>query len=189
MRRAPKIDFVDHDKREFARVEVAFDALVQPLDAERANNVREIIRSRPSVWTPANESTLRDIANSGSVGPESLLAQAVLELSEQIVQLRSRVLEADAPVKAATIQQISGGGGQLECGMALTKGDRLEVLFQDGEDGIPPIRALIEIVHNSTKAQGAGFRYDAIHPHDEKILMRMIYQLQRQALRRQRSDY
>lgn len=186
MRRSPRIDYVDHDKREFARVEVGFSALVQPVDPARAEQLRDIIRSRPSVWAPTNESSLRDLAHTGSVGPESMLAQAVLELSAQIVRLRSRVLESEAPVLAATIQQISGGGGQLECDMALSKGDRLEVMFQDSDDGIPPIRALIEIVHNSTKAVGVGFRYDVIHPHDEKLLMRMIYQLQRQALRHQR---
>lgn len=167
-------------EREFARIEVRLGALVQPLDEPRAEALRREILARQTVWAPGNETALRDMAASGQAGPESLLAQAILELAEQIARLQAKVLGPPEPVKRATIVQLSGGGGRLTSPLPLERGERLELRL-DGEE-VHPIRMLIRVVHDHG-ADGHGFVFEAIHPRDQDRLVRLIYGLQRQGLR------
>ncbi len=175
----------DHvDKREFARIQARVGAKIQPLDGPRAERLRQELCIGASVWAPTNDNSIRELANGGAIGPEAILAQAVLELTAQVVRLHEQ-LDGNAPVKTGWISQLSGGGGRLECDFGVDMGDQLEMRFTDDEgDDIPPIRALIEIVHKVPGEESCGFRFSAIHPHDQKLLMGLIYRIQRRELRR-----
>jgi hypothetical protein len=173
------------EQREFARIDVSFRATLRPLDAERAAELGEQILGRPSVWAPANEPTLRELATGGAVDAPAVLAQAVLELCEQVVHLRGRLAEpAGAAGKRATLLQLSGGGGLFVCDLALEEDDLFELRLDDGE--APPIQALGRVIHRGGPPGARGFRFEAIHPRDHELLMRVIYRVQRQALRRGR---
>ncbi len=172
------------NRREFARIDVSLCTRFRCLDEAEAEALTETLLARPSVWAPANESRLRDLASSTAAGTEGVLAQALLDLAGEIVQLRSRVLDAGGPMPSGTIVQISGGGGQLASPIDLDLHQLLELRFDDPAQCLPPIRALARIVHRRvTEVDAYGFRFEAIHPQDQDRLIRYIYQLQRQAIR------
>ena len=126
-----------------------------------------------------------------------MLARAVLELSEQVVRLRSRVFSTADSTLPATIVQLCGGGGQLTCPTSFPSGQLLELTLQDDDDGTPPVRAIVEIIHQQGVAHirggvevlhGQGFRLAVIHDLDQDRLMRLIYSLQRRAIHAAHTD-
>jgi hypothetical protein len=170
------------DQREFARIEVAYRLSILPLDDASAAKLREQIATRPSVWALRDELSLREIVDR-TRGTEALLAQAILDLSAQIVHLRRQLpASSGAPVWSATLRQVSGGGGMIEAEVPLDIGDLFELRFIDGDDEVPHFVALARIIDR--RAAGRfGFRFEAIHPRDQEALIRLIYALQRRALR------
>lgn len=169
-------------EREFARIAVAFQASILPVD-EDLDARRELILRAPSVWSPSNENALREMVAGDSGEANSRLAQAILDLSAQLVRLQTRMEAGGRAMTDVRVIEISGGGGQIEAPLPLQVGDRLEMRFDTTDEAVPPIRALIEILHTKGEGQAFGFRFDALHPADQDRLIRWIYQLQRVALR------
>jgi len=172
------------EEREFARIGVEISARVQPLDESRAARLAERVKSLSSVWVPTDESTLRDMAAGSVPANEALLARAMLELVDRLACLEDRLRETEGPVKPAVVSQLSGGGGLLACPLAFSVGDPFEIQLCSNADGVPPILALGRIVHRSAGEPTSGFRFEAMHPKDQTLLMRFLYRLQREALRR-----
>ena len=176
---------MSRDQRKYARIEAVVEARVRLVDEEQATEMKRSFGSRPSVWKLRDESTIRSLASQSGVDRQAVLAQAVLELAAQVVRLQAQIQQTDEPMHPATIVQLSGGGGQMSTPLPIKLGDKLEVHFQDDER-TPPIHALVEIVHARGTPGGFGFRFEAIHPHDHDRLIRLIYQIQREALREAR---
>jgi hypothetical protein len=153
------------------------------LDADQAEMVARELDARPSVWEPTNETGLRDLAIAASGSQEAMLAQAILDLSAEIVRIRARMLQPDATACTVDVVELSGGGGRMLTRLPMKADDRLEILFEPDDD-LPPIRALLRIVHAyEDPGHGYGFAFQSIHARDRDRLIRLIYQLQRRALR------
>jgi hypothetical protein len=177
-------DFDPRRQREFARVTVNLRARYHKLNPSRVEEVREKILRQPSVWATTVESTLRDMATSGSGGAEGALSRAILELSEQVVHLRSLVGEFGGPMNSVVISELSGGGGALIPDTAPEKGAILDIRIHDCEEAAPPIHFLAEVVHcKEDDPVRCGFKFTGIHPQDQDRLIRYIYKVQRKALR------
>ncbi len=171
-------------RREFARIPVQLRVRFRIVEDTEAGALSEEIVERPSVWAPAGEAALRDIASGTTSGKDGLLSQAILELASQVVRLQALVLDGAGPMQAGLVVQLSGGGGQLAAELPLRVGARIELRFADEETGAPPVRAIAEIVHEHADAPARyGFRFSAIHPQDQDRLIRFLYRIQRQQLR------
>ena len=167
------------ERREFARTSVQWPAWIKPLDLERAAALDVELRLRPSVWEPQNEESLRQLAYGGDGGREALLARAILDLTGEIVRLRAQLADPDRELRQVDVVELSRGGGRLITPLLLRPEDRLEIRFEPIDEGMPPIRALIRIVHRFEGPDpGFGFAYEAIHPHDRDRMDRLIDQAQ-----------
>ncbi len=176
------------NRREFARIDVELHARFRSVSGDEIRDLEQQLALRPSVWAPTDESRLRDLASSTAAGTDGILAQALLDVAAEIVLLRSRVLDLGGPMDTGTITQLSGGGGQLVASALLDLGQDLELRLDDYEQGLPPIRALVKVVHRRGEVPDAyGFRFEVIHARDQDRLIRFIYQLQRQAIREAQS--
>lgn len=165
------------DQREFARTPVQWPAWIKPLDHEQASALDVELRLRPSVWEPQNEEGLRQLAYASSGGQEALLARAILDLTGEIVRLRAQLADPDRELRQVDVVELSRGGGRLITPLLLRPDDRLEIRFEPIAAGMPPVRALIRIVHRYEGPDpGFGFAYDAIHPHDRDRMDRLIDQ-------------
>lgn len=172
-----------NEQREFARVDCRIPARYGIVDPAHEDRTRAEILERASVWSPANEGTLRELASSGH-GHEAQLAAALLDACAQIVTLRARIGQGGGPMQAAEIRQISGGGGKMSTSLLLEAGAVLDLRLDPADDA-PPIRTLVEIVHVDGSAEAPyGFRFAEIHAGDRERLIRFVYLLQRRALRR-----
>jgi hypothetical protein len=172
------------NEREWARVQVKVRARFKVIDEQEAARLEREILARPSVWAPSGEAGLRELAGSAAGGPSPMLAQALLEISRQVVRLQARLGDSEGPMEPAEVGELSGGGGQLATPLLLHRGDRLELWFEDDDDDAPPVRARASVVHEGGPSPGRfGFHFDAIHPADRDRLIRFIYQVQRRALR------
>jgi hypothetical protein len=172
------------NEREWARVQVKVRARFKVIDEQEAARLEREILARPSVWGPSGEAGLRELAGSAAAGPSPLLAQALLEISRQVVRLQARFGDSGGPMETAEVGELSGGGGNLATPLLLRRGDRLELRFEDDDDDAPPVRALASVVHEGGPPPGRyGFHFDAIHSADRDRLIRFIYQVQRRALR------
>jgi hypothetical protein len=169
--------------REFARIDVELRARVQPLDAVRAARLAAEAAERPSVWAPASLAALRDLAAGSAPGPSATLAQAILEIAGEVARLRARAADGPSPVQEATIVQLSGGGGRLLCAFPLAIDDLIELRLDDDDPAVPPLRVLARVVHRADDGSGVGFAFEALHPRDHDLVMRLIYGLQRRSLR------
>jgi hypothetical protein len=167
--------------REFARIEVSLRARIQPLDDERAARLRAEIGERASVWTPSSLSGLRDLAAGSTPGAATTLAQSILEVAAVVARLRAR--SGDGSAVEATIVQLSGGGGRLVCDFPLAADDLIELRLDDDDPAVPPLRALVRVVHRGDDGKEIGFAFESIHPRDQDLVMRLIYGLQRRSLR------
>ena len=178
-----------NEEREFARIDVSLNARFQVLEPDSASRLLELLERKPSVWAPSQESALRNLAISGTSDREAILAQAVLDLAGQVVTLRSRLIDATGPMQSGTILELSGGGGRLSTEPLLDLDTLLELRLPSDEDGCPPVRALVRIVHRDPKPPGSyGLKFEGIHPQDQDRIIRYIYQVQRSALREQLED-
>ena len=61
---------------------------------------------------------------------EAMLAQAILDLSNQIVLLRAKLADPDPALFAVQVLELSGGGGRLSTRLPLKVEDRLEIRFE-----------------------------------------------------------
>jgi hypothetical protein len=166
------------ERREFSRTTVQWPAWIKPLDDEKAAALDVELRLRPSVWEPQNEETLRQLAyGSGGGHNEALLARAILDLTAEIVRLRAQLADPDRELRQVDVVELSRGGGRLITPLLLRPEDRLEIRFEPIDEGMPPVRALIRIVHRFEGPDpGFGFAYEAIHPHDRDRIDRLIDQ-------------
>lgn len=170
--------------REYARIPVRLGARFRLLEPDEASEVSKEILTAPTVWAPSGEAEIRNLASSAKAGPQGLLAAAILEIAEQLVVLRAAVLDQGGPMQAATLGELSGGGGQLTTELLLAQETKVDLRLDDPGSDAPPLRAVAEIVHRYGPPSGRyGFRFAAIHPSDRDRLIRYLYQLQRRALR------
>ena len=174
------------EPRMYARIESVVEVRVRLVTDEQAEGMKISFAASPSVWKLTDESTIRSLAGQSGGDRSAVLAQAVLELATLVARLQARLQDTGEPMHPATIVQLSGGGGQISTPMPIKLGDKLEVHFRD-DDRTPPIHALVEILHAHGHSGGFGFRFEAIHPHDHDRLIRLIYQIQREALREDRT--
>lgn len=172
--------------REFARIDVEIAVTIRPLDEDELERSRARLGTRPSVWGPSDEGTLRDLVNRNAGDHETVLARALLEITGQVVKLRSCLVEAPEGAVEGRLIQLSGGGGRVECRLGLDLDDHFEIRFVDDDNDIPPLRAVCTVVHRDQTS--VGFRFEVLHRRDEDLLVRTIYGLQRRALRRQHAD-
>jgi hypothetical protein len=95
------------------------------------------------------------------------------------VRLRAQLADPDRELRQVDVVELSRGGGRLITPLLLRPEDRLEIRFEPIDEGMPPIRALIRVVHRyEAPDPGFGFAYEAIHPHDRDRLDRLIDQAQ-----------
>ncbi|ANM30512.1 hypothetical protein ABI59_14420 [Acidobacteria bacterium Mor1] len=172
-------------QREYARIDVQLWAKVDLLTPAKANELTERIMKRPSVWAPREESALREITLTGS-GVEAILAGSLLEVSEQIVHIRT-ALQAQGPSSPATLLQLSGGGGLLSTELMPELDSEIDLQLDAPEQGAPPIRCIARIVHRDPP-DVYGFAFAAIHPRDQERLIRYLYTLQRRSIREHRRE-
>jgi len=177
-------------ERQYARIEVDFGSRLRPLDEDELESAMVGLAAAPSVWSPSGESGLRDLVGSAAGTSEALLAQAVLDLTEQIVHLRSGLAQRDEPASyPARLLELSGGGGRLRTDLPLQSGETLELRIDDEPDGPPPVRCVIEVVRPVDDTPRCyGFRFHTMHPRDKDRMIRLIYSLQRMTIRRSHGD-
>lgn len=165
-------------QREYARIDVRLRGAIRPLDEEAVEQLRVELLTAPSVWSPGDEGSLREIV-AGASAEEAVLARGILDLANQFVRLKAMIEKPPGDTTEVDVSQLSGGGGKLHCAAPLRQDDLLEIRYL-GEE-IPPVRAMIRIVH--VHGDEFGYTYEAIHAGDKDKLIRLIYQLQRVALR------
>lgn len=175
-------------ERAFFRVPVRLSARLRPLGPDEIERVRELVRSAPGVWAPSEATALEALASRPAPSAERLLARTVLEVAEQVSELRRLLLERSGPMSAATIVELSGGGGQLAARTPLEPGQRFELRIEAGGPGGPPaLRAVGEVVRLlDPSALSCAFRFDSIHRDDQDRLVAWLYRVQREAARRGR---
>ncbi len=173
-------------ERAFFRVAVHVPARLRPLAPEEVERVREAVRRAPALWAPSEVPVLEGLASRPAPSAERTLARAVLELAEQVSALRGLLLEQGGPMGAATIVELSGGGGQLAARVRLDPGQHFELRIESGGPGGPaPLRAVGEVVRLlDPSGLHCAFRFDAIHPDDQDRLVAWLYDVQREAFRR-----
>lgn len=175
-------------ERAFFRVAVRLPARLRPLGADEIERLRDAVRTAPWVWAPSEAAALEGLASRPAASAERLLARAVLEVAEQVSALRGFLLEQGGPMSAATIVELSGGGGQLVARTPLEPGQRFELRIEPGGRGGPPaVRAVGEVVRLlDATAFFCAFRFDSIHSDDQDRLVAWLYAVQREAVRRGR---
>ena len=177
------------NEREYARIDVDLPVRFKILEAEEAAALQEILEEKATVWAPSHEKVLLDMATAGTSDREAMLAQAVLDLSEQIVKLRSHLVNSAGPMQSGAVQELSGGGGRLATKLLLEQDTLLDLSLLSGDEDCPPIRIIARIVHrNSSPPSDYGFKFEVINPQDHDRIIRYIYQIQRRALRKNLDD-
>jgi hypothetical protein len=173
-------------RREFARIPVRIAARLKILEPSEAEELRRELLENPSVWSPPGEPALRELASGSRSDETALLSQAILDLCERLQVLDHRVAGAARPMEAVRLVQLSGSGAQLHSRRRIAPGTLLELQLDDDGSGVPPLRILAEVVH--ARGEGGsvyGVRFAAIHPIDSERLIRYVYRIQRQTLRKE----
>ena len=165
-------------EREYARIDVRLQARVRPLDEKEAEALKTELARAASVWAPMDEASLREMMN-GTSPEEAILARGLLDLSDQFVRLKATIERQPQNTVQVEVIQISGGGGRFTCPAPIGEDELLEIRYTGDE--IPPVKALIRVVH--VHEDSLGFKYEKIHPRDKDRLIRLVYRLQRLALR------
>ena len=177
------------NEREYARIEVDLAVRFKILEAGEATTLREILEEKATVWAPSHEKVLLDLATAGTSDREAMLAQAILDLSDQVVKLRSKVMDSAGPMQSGMVQELSGGGGRLSTELLLEEDVLLDLAFLSGNQECPPIRMIARIVHrDSSPPSHYGFKFEAINPQDHDRIIRYVYQIQRRTLRKNLDD-